>query len=117
SGWKPFATPDPGRCPGLCCPSPSGWKSDDRPQNPTATMPVTLFTREGQWLHIPDRASESLTSFRDWAGDNDLPEKTRLDYYKGDLWIYTGKEQIWTHGLLKTEIAVGLDGLTGRKRL
>lgn len=63
-------------------------------------------------VRIPDQVPDNLADFREWAGDNDLPEKTRVDYYKGEVWIDMGKEQIFTHGSLKTDIAVVLGGLT-----
>jgi len=63
-------------------------------------------------VHVPERANESLTAFREWAGDNDLPEKTRVDFYKGEVFVDMGMEQVFTHGLVKTEIAAVLRTLT-----
>ena len=63
-------------------------------------------------VRIPDYVPDNLADFREWAGDNDLPEKTRVDYYKGEVWIDMGREQIFTHGLLKTEIAAVLRNVT-----
>lgn len=73
-------------------------------------MSLAVVFDEGT-IHIPERASASLAEFRDWAGDNDLPEKTRIDYYKGEVWVEMGQEQIFGHGLLKTEIAIVLGGM------
>jgi Uma2 family endonuclease len=80
-------------------------------------MSVNVAAGEGPSVHIPDRATRSLASFREWAGDNDLPEKTRVDYYKGEVWVDMGSEQVWTHGLLKTEIAAVLYRLIKDARL
>src|SRR4051794_27061919 len=80
-------------------------------------MPVNVVAGESRNIHIPDRATRSLASFREWAGNNDLPEKARVDYYKGEVWVEMGKEQVWTHGLLKTEIAIVLGGLIKGGRL
>lgn len=59
----------------------------------------------GTVVEIPELARKSLSTFREWAGDNDLPEKTRIDFYKGKVWVDMGSEQLYTHGHLKTEIA------------
>lgn len=74
-------------------------------------MSVTLTIATFPSITIPDRATASLASFREWAGDNDLPEKTRTDYYKGEVLIDMGKEQLFTHGGVKTEIAAVLQTL------
>ncbi len=75
-------------------------------------MPVTFAVDEHRPISVPDRATASLASFREWAGDNDLPEKTRVDFYKGEVFIEMGKEQLFPHGSLKTEIAAVLRTLS-----
>jgi Uma2 family endonuclease len=75
-------------------------------------MSVTLAIDQRPPVTIPARATASLASFREWAGNNDLPEKTRTDYYKGEVWIDMSREQLFTHGILKTEIAAVLRSLT-----
>jgi Uma2 family endonuclease len=37
-------------------------------------------------------------------GDNDLPEKAKVFYYRGEVWIEMGKQQLFTHIAVKTEI-------------
>ena len=59
-------------------------------------------------IEVPERVRQSLAAFRVWAGDNDLPEKTRVDFYRGKVWVDMGREQIFTHGVLKTKIAMVL---------
>src|SRR5262245_13814086 len=73
-------------------------------------MSVTVQLTGGT-VRVPERARRSLAGFRAWAGNNDLPEKTRVDYFKGEVWIDMGREQVFTHGLLKTEIAAVLTGV------
>jgi Uma2 family endonuclease len=80
-------------------------------------MTVNVVAGESPNIRVPLRATRSLAAFREWAGDNDLPEKTRVDYYKGEVWVDMSKEQVWTHGLLKTEIAIVLGGLIRSERL
>ena len=70
-------------------------------------MSVTVQYTEGL-LEIPNDFPSTLDAFREWAGDNDLPEKTRVDFYRGKVWVDMGREQVFTHGVLKTEIAAVL---------
>ncbi|MFO0823613.1 MAG: Uma2 family endonuclease [Gemmataceae bacterium] len=74
-------------------------------------MSVTLTIATFPSITFPDRATASLASFREWAHNNDLPEKTRTDYYKGEVLIDLSKEQLFTHGAVKTEIAAVLQTL------
>src|SRR6185437_10252635 len=53
----------------------------------------------------------------EWAGDNDLPEKTRIDFYRGEVWIDMGREQVFTHGHVKTRISTTLDSFTQSRDL
>ena len=75
-------------------------------------MSVTVSIAENAPVTVPARATASLASFRAWAGDNEFPEKTRVDYYRGEVWVDMSQEQIFTHGLVKTEIAAVLRPLT-----
>lgn len=68
-------------------------------------------------VEIPEIVSRSHAAFRAWAMDNDLPEKTRVDFYRGRVWIDMGKEQVFTHALLKTAIAAVLFRLTEDEEL
>lgn len=38
---------------------------------------------DGSAVEVPDRVRQSLTAFREWAGSDDLPEKTRVVFHKG----------------------------------
>lgn len=71
-------------------------------------MSITLAISENPPITIPARATTSLASFREWAGDNDLPEKTKLCYYRGEVFIEMGTEQIFSHVDVKTEIVTVL---------
>src|SRR6185437_4573932 len=74
-------------------------------------MSVTIQLPDSS-VFVPDSVRGNLTAFREWAGDNDLPEKTRTDFYRGEVWIDMGREQVFTHGQLKTRISTTLDTLT-----
>lgn len=67
-------------------------------------MSVTLTITEYPTVTVPNRATSSLAGFREWAGDPALPEKIKLLYHRGEVWIDMGKEQIFTHVRLKTEV-------------
>lgn len=57
---------------------------------------------------LPRKVPKSLAEFRKWAESNVLPEKTRVDYYRGEVWIDMGGEQVFSHGLLKSQFGTVL---------
>ncbi|HYT92927.1 MAG TPA: Uma2 family endonuclease [Gemmataceae bacterium] len=52
-----------------------------------------------------------LESFRRWADSDDVPEKSRILYLKGEVWVDMGTQQVFTHVEVKTEFTVVLGGL------
>jgi Uma2 family endonuclease len=80
-------------------------------------MSVTIAISENPPVTVPGRATASLASFRVWAGDNDLPEKAKLCYYRGEVFVEMGKEQIFSHVCVKTEITSVLHQLVKRQRI
>lgn len=80
-------------------------------------MSVTVTIAENAPVTIPARATASLASFREWAGNNDLPEKAKLLYYRGEVAVEMGKEQLYTHVEVKTEIVTVLRVLARKERL
>src|SRR5437868_3515802 len=71
-------------------------------------MSVTVAISENPPVTVPARATASLASFREWAGDNDLPEKAKLCYHRGEVFVEMGTEQIFSHVEVKTEITTVL---------
>lgn len=67
-------------------------------------------------VEVPDRA-RTLSGFRAWALGGEVPEKARVDFYRGKVWVEMGGEQVYSHGLLKTEFAISLGGFIKRLRL
>lgn len=57
-----------------------------------------------------------LDSFRAWVDRDDFPDKGRIDYLKGEVWIDMSKEQLFTHVSVKTEIARLLSSLVKAAR-
>jgi Uma2 family endonuclease len=80
-------------------------------------MSVTFAVDTFPPVTIPARATASLTSFREWAGNNDLPEKTRVFFYRGEVWIDMGKEQLFSHLDVKGEITSVLRALAKSEKL
>ncbi|MGH7226103.1 MAG: Uma2 family endonuclease [Gemmataceae bacterium] len=60
-----------------------------------------------------------LGSFRAWVDRADFPDRGRIDYIKGEVWIDMSKEQIFTHAAVKNEfnIVLGLLVKTGQRGL
>jgi Uma2 family endonuclease len=58
-----------------------------------------------------------LESFRRWADADDFPEKGRIWFLKGGVWVDMSKEQVFSHVLVKTKIAYTLTGLVEAVRL
>jgi Uma2 family endonuclease len=58
-----------------------------------------------------------LDSFRTWAGRSDFPDKGRIEYIKGEVWVDMSKEQLFTHVAVKTEIAGVLGPLVKAARM
>lgn len=73
-------------------------------------MNVTL-TVDADVAYFPKKVPQTLAEFRKWAKSDDLPEKTRVDYYRGEVWIDMGREQVFSHGLLKSRFGYVLTGI------
>src|SRR5262245_51622462 len=59
----------------------------------------------------------SLGSFRRWVQSDECPEKGRIEYIKGKVWIDMSREQAFSHNQVKAEIAIVLGGLVKREQL
>jgi Uma2 family endonuclease len=58
-------------------------------------------------VHIPAGISD-LATFRLWARSEECPEKLRLAYLSGVLWVDLTMEQLYSHNDVKTEVATVL---------
>lgn len=70
-------------------------------------MALTVVLRDGE-VEIPIQAQRNLLAFRQWVKSDPRLQKTRTDFYKGEVWIDMGTEQVFTHGAVKSAIAVVL---------
>lgn len=67
-------------------------------------------------VQIP-AAALTFEGFRKWAQSDSFPETGRIDYLAGDVDVDMSPEEISTHSLVKTAIALGLGSLVTEKGL
>jgi Uma2 family endonuclease len=77
---------------------------------------MTTSIHEPVVVRVPEWVVD-LESFRRWADADDFPEKGRIWFLKGGIWVDMSKEQVFTHGAVKTEMAAVLSTLVKRERL
>jgi len=70
--------------------------------NDQLPIPVTAFGFEG---------------FREWAQSDSFPDSGRIDYLAGEIEVELSPEDLRTHGLVKTAIALGLGNLITERSL
>jgi Uma2 family endonuclease len=71
---------------------------------------VNVFSGEKDRVSVPDWVLD-LESFRRWLDSDELPEKARISYLQGEVWLDMSKEQVYTHLLVKHEFTFTLTGL------
>jgi len=67
-------------------------------------------------LQIP-LAALSFDGFRAWAQSDSFPDTGRIDFLAGEIEVEMSPEDLRTHSLLKTALAVGLGILVTERRL
>jgi Uma2 family endonuclease len=77
---------------------------------------VTFCADEGQLVTMPDWVTD-INAFRRWLDDDTLPERLRAWWMKGEVFLDMSREQIFTHVLVKTEVAIVLGGLAKKEKL
>jgi Uma2 family endonuclease len=70
---------------------------------------VTMVDERMQ-VNVPSWVMD-LDSFCEWVESDDVPEKLRVWYLKGEVWIDMSQEQVNTHVLLKTRFIIVLGSL------
>src|SRR5262249_45736315 len=75
---------------------------------------ITVFGESDQ-IVVPAWVRD-LASFRQWLDTDDYPENARTCYLQGEVWIDMSKEQVFTHGLLKTEYGIVVGGMVKRSK-
>jgi Uma2 family endonuclease len=77
---------------------------------------ITVINDFNRVVSIPSWFVD-LESFRRWADADDDPEKEHIWYLKGEVWIDLSREQVFTHVLIKGEIAGVLGNLVKTEEL
>ncbi len=76
---------------------------------------MATFLTELDRVSVPHWVVD-LASFRRWADSEDFPENGRICYFNREVWIDMGKEQIFTHVLVKTRISAVLSQIVEANR-
>jgi Uma2 family endonuclease len=84
-----------------------GWREEEA---------MVTVTNESDQVTVPAWVVD-LESFRRWADADDFPEKGRVCFLQGEVWVDMSKEQLFTHGAVKAEITVVLGSLVKSGRL
>jgi Uma2 family endonuclease len=71
------------------------------------TRPAIVFEDQ---IRIPADV-HSLAAFRSWTQDASFPDWGRIDYLAGDIEVDMSPEDLYTHGALKTVLAIELGAL------
>lgn len=81
-------------------------------KSPTPHIIVDHDLDDDFLLHIPSDA-HTLAGFRKWVLSDEFPEKQRVTFLNGEIYLDTSKEDIFTHAAVKTPIAGEMGGLVG----
>lgn len=77
---------------------------------------VTRYFIEGEEVTVPNWVVD-LESFRRWSDDDDFPETGQFSFLRGEVWIDMSKQQLYSHGRVKTHCTVILGGLVESRRM
>jgi Uma2 family endonuclease len=65
------------------------------------------FIADDQQVEIPEWVS-NLEAFRHWARSDEFPERGRICYLNGEVWVDMSMEQVFTHNTVKSEFTAVL---------
>ncbi len=71
---------------------------------------VELACDGGRVFDIPAQA-HSLAGFREWVLSDEVPEKLRVSFLRGRITVDMSKEELYTHSLVKSAIALAIGNL------
>ena len=77
---------------------------------------MTRVFLEDELIAVPAWVVD-LESFRRWSDDDDFPEKGRISFLRGEVWIDMSKEQLYSHNRVEAEFTIVLGGLVKSRRL
>lgn len=67
-------------------------------------------------VRVPD-GLRGVAAFRQWLRSADFPERGRICYLAGEVWVDMSKEQLFTHNQVKQEFNLVIGGLVKAERL
>jgi hypothetical protein len=70
---------------------------------------MATFVIDSDQVSVPEWVTD-LASFRRWARSDDFPEKGRICFLNGEVWVDMSGEQIFSHVVVKTKFIVVLGG-------
>jgi Uma2 family endonuclease len=79
-------------------------------------MPLITVVNESRHVTVPSWVV-TLDDFHRWLDTDDIPERARVWFIKGNVWVDISMEQVYTHGQVKTEFFVSVGGLVKAQRL
>jgi Uma2 family endonuclease len=77
---------------------------------------MVTFVEESRRVSVPGWVTD-LDAFRRWLDDESFPEEVRAWWLQGEVWVDMSKEQLFTHNLVKLEIAAVLRVLARKEEL
>src|SRR4051794_22788747 len=86
-----------------------------RPTPEVRAGQLTLITDTFQLVVPPDVAT--LEGFRAWATADDFPERVRVTFLDGEVYLDMSNEEINTHVALKTRLIIAIGSLVDEENL
>lgn len=77
---------------------------------------ATIFVADDSHVRVPHWVVD-LSAFRCWVQSDEIPEKVRICYLNGEVWVDMSKEQVFFHNQVKNEYGFVLTGLAKSGRL
>jgi Uma2 family endonuclease len=87
-----------------------------RSEKPAAQAGALTVVTDRFSLVIPPEA-HTMEGFREWATDDNFPERVRVTFLQGEIILDMSNEEINAHVAVKTEMVRALDGLVREQRL
>lgn len=88
--------------------------SANRRTPPEAPSPI--LADPGFCLRIP-RSALTINGFREWVLSDDVPEKLKVTFVDGEIYVDMSKEELQAHALVKAEICRVLMNLNRESKL
>src|SRR5262249_57136979 len=79
-------------------------------------MCTIVIPEMGGEIRVPDWVVD-LDTFHRWVDSEEVAERARISYLRGEVWVDMSEGQLFSHNQVKTEYAIVLGGLakTGRR--